>query len=1169
MSKDKPVYLYDNDKWMLAEEIRDIFFYFCHTWSWSFANVLENSCGRNYKKVLGIFKGTDMSFYYGEEDSAKFEKYLVDKIEKDPKFGRDINTNIYKYSDELYKFANKLANTNLVEVTNDKIALLIIQEFKIHTGLYEWGWLSNATDMFHATFTNRLKDKLKMYVNDDETINNYLNILSTPRKNSVITEQELEFLNIIAGIQNRDQKVRVVTKSNLQNEELHLIEGYRAKYHHVKYLWVGTKGTYTIRDYIEQINEFLSKNLNASDEIKRINIELIKKQKEKERLENKLKLSSELNSLIAVYSEFMLTKAYRREAQLKWSYEFNKLLIEIARRLKISLGQAYFLLPKEIENALITGKIDRDILKEREKFSVYYTEKDFEKIYTGKEALELSKQVAIKSYDGVSEITGQCANVGHVSGVVKIINTISDMPKMQQGDILVAITTNPDILPAMKKAAAFVTEQGGITSHAAIVARELGTPCIIGTKIAAKVLKDGDYVDVDATKGIVRKIKREDMKQTAKKQLQVIAPIKLEKPVVKTRPELILWFKDLSKTDIPTVGGKGANLGEMFNHFPIPNGFCITVNSYKRFLEETGLDKAIYGMLDTLNVNDNDQLEKVSKKIRNMILEKPFPKDMERLIKENYSKLKNKKVAVRSSATAEDLPTASFAGQQDTYLNIKGEKAVFDAVQRCWASLFTSRAIYYREENNFEHRDVLISVVVQEMIDADYAGVMFTVDPVNRKYILIEAVEGLGEALVSGQVTPNSYFVHKTDEKVMEKTEHFAFDEGLIHRIAELGRKIETHYKCPMDIEYATKDDKIYILQARPITTLGESLADSRVLYRKLMSRSMFLLACQIWDTGERIRMPELLNGAYSFDPLFSHREGMGIDIYYNFTDPKQAPSNLIEYLTSNKYFFRDQKRIFDSKCNQIRKLVKSGTKNDFKILYNLMIDVWPLIAISTVIVNEENIKVDKNLNLLSHAVRKESDGVLHWGVEKLFEFAVDIVPSAYKGLVGYLKYNEINSQKLPKISELVKRRKSYVYHNGKLYSGDTLTKYSKENRIDIEGYIGEEKTGYKGYINGETAFKGKIKGRVALVFERTDVGKVKKGDILVTPMTTPNLIVAMQKAAAFVTDEGGITCHAAIVARELKKPCIIATKIATKVLKDGDLVEVDANNSIIRILKN
>ena len=285
--------------------------------------------------------------------------------------------------------------------------------------------------------------------------------------------------------------------------------------------------------------------------------------------------------------------------------------------------------------------------------------------------------------------------------------------------------------------------------------------------------------------------------------------------------ENILWLKDVKKGDVPSVGGKGANLGEMFSHFNVPNGFCITVNCYTHFMKETGIGEHIHGLLDKLDVEGTEQLDQTSEEIRKLILKQKFPADLREEILKNYKKLKNKKVAVRSSATAEDLPTASFAGQQDTYLNIYGAEKVVEAVQKCWASLFTSRAIYYREKKNFHHRDVLISVVVQEMAEPEYAGVVFTIDPVNKKYILIEVVEGLGEQLVSGQVTPNSYFLNKKTHIIEEKSEHFKIKHSLIEMVSRMGEKIEAHYKHPQDIEFVIdKKGKLFIVQSRAITTL-------------------------------------------------------------------------------------------------------------------------------------------------------------------------------------------------------------------------------------------------------------------------------------------------------------------------------------------------------------
>jgi len=305
----------------------------------------------------------------------------------------------------------------------------------------------------------------------------------------------------------------------------------------------------------------------------------------------------------------------------------------------------------------------------------------------------------------------------------------------------------------------------------------------------------------------------------------------------------ILWFKDISITDIPLVGGKGASLGELFEVAPIPDGFVITAQAFDHFLSP--IKEKIMDILDILDVEDTKKLDKASHEIKELILEKEFPLELKKEILRSYGSLQGF-VAVRSSATAEDLPTASFAGQQDTYLNIKKED-LLESVQKCWASLFNSRAIYYREKNNFKHEDVLIAVVVQKMVDSQKAGVMFTANVVTnvKSEIIIEGAFGLGEAVVSGQVTPDYYLVDKKTESIKEKNINiqefglFRKKDGGVEKITiknpedsvltdlevkeltKLGLKIEKHYKHPQDIEWGIDGKgKIYILQSRPITTL-------------------------------------------------------------------------------------------------------------------------------------------------------------------------------------------------------------------------------------------------------------------------------------------------------------------------------------------------------------
>jgi pyruvate, water dikinase len=317
----------------------------------------------------------------------------------------------------------------------------------------------------------------------------------------------------------------------------------------------------------------------------------------------------------------------------------------------------------------------------------------------------------------------------------------------------------------------------------------------------------------------------------------------------------VMWFKDLSKKSLAEAGGKGANLGEMLqNGFPIPNGFVVTAGSYYKHLEANNLREPITRILGALDVNDNDALMKAAEQIQEMIVKGSMPVDVQNDIVTSYKQLcemvgRQVYVAVRSSATAEDLPTASFAGQQSTYLNVLGPEDVVKSVKDCWASLFEPRAIFYRVENKFEHMKVGLAAVVQMMVQSEKAGVVFTVDPLYQDpdILSIETAYGLGEVVVSGQVTPDTYRVDKNEFKIVDKTVakqpwmlikidgknkrveikdeaqgRQKLSDLEIKDLAKICKKIEEHYGYPQDIEYGFEKENLYIVQSRPITTLTD-----------------------------------------------------------------------------------------------------------------------------------------------------------------------------------------------------------------------------------------------------------------------------------------------------------------------------------------------------------
>ncbi|HLD62279.1 MAG TPA: phosphoenolpyruvate synthase [Candidatus Norongarragalinales archaeon] len=451
----------------------------------------------------------------------------------------------------------------------------------------------------------------------------------------------------------------------------------------------------------------------------------------------------------------------------------------------------------------------------------------------------------------------------------------------------------------------------------------------------------------------------------------------------------VYWLNELSKSSLSTAGGKGANLAEMINSgFPVPNAFIVGAETYFDFVKLNGLEKTISEETKNLNYEDTAAVQKASQAIKTAILNARMQNDVAADITRSYNKLCDAKgvilssaeevfVAVRSSATAEDLPGASFAGQQATFLNVKGSERLVNAVKACWASLFEARAIYYRNEKGFEHLRVGIAVVVQKMVQSEKSGIAFTVDPVtqNENNIIIEAGFGLGEAIVSGSVTPDKYIVDKRNfeiiEKVFEKQERMlvktskgdewvAVEQELqevqklsneeINALARICADIEKHYAFPQDIEFAFEGKNIFIVQSRAITTLKNK-------------------------------------GIETAKTLFEN-----------------AP---------------------------------------------------------------------QNASVSAHG------------------------------------------------------------------TGKVL-------------------------LQGLPASPGIATGAVKIILDLSHLNKIQKVDILVTKMTTPDFVPAMKRATAIITDEGGMTAHAAIVSRELGIPCIVGSRKATSILSDGQVITVDAKRGVV-----
>lgn len=434
----------------------------------------------------------------------------------------------------------------------------------------------------------------------------------------------------------------------------------------------------------------------------------------------------------------------------------------------------------------------------------------------------------------------------------------------------------------------------------------------------------------------------------------------------------VFGLQDIDKTNLKVVGGKGANLGELtrIEGIHVPDGFCISTEAFKRIIGERSSINELLDQLSLLKVEDRDKIGELSGEIRRLIEGIAIPQDVHAEITHHLSGLDEKNAyAVRSSATAEDLPAASFAGQQDTYLNIIGKEAILKHISKCWASLFTERAVTYRIQNGFDHRQVHLAVVVQKMVFPQAAGILFTADPVtsHRKVLSIDASFGLGEALVSGLVNADNYKVRNgkvIDKKIFtKKLAIYALPDGgtkeqeiepekqnkqtltdeQILSLARMGRKIEEHFGRPQDIEWCLVDDTFYIVQSRPITTLypipeandQENHVYLSVGHQQMMTDAMKPLGLSFWLLTTPASM-RTAGGRLFVDvaPMLASPAGRKtmIDVLGK-SDPliKDALTTIIERGDFIKSVPDDKKEQSPGKSNKGRSLPDYQTLNDYE----------------------------------------------------------------------------------------------------------------------------------------------------------------------------------------------------------------------------------------------
>ncbi len=600
-------------------------------------------------------------------------------------------------------------------------------------------------------------------------------------------------------------------------------------------------------------------------------------------------------------------------------------------------------------------------------------------------------------------------------------------------------------------------------------------------------------------------------------------------------------------------GGKGSSLIKLKNlGYNVPDFFVLTIDFFREFVDFNNLNN-IYN-LD--NLTNNEEYKK-------KILNGNFSEEMLRRLYNEFDQLGSNKVSVRSSAIQEDGKNKSFAGQFYTGLNVSKDNLVVE-IKKCYASLFEDNIINYI---NNKTNQLEMAVVVQKMINSNYSGVAFSTDfnVNNSNFIFIEACKGIGEKLVSGKVTPTKYYIRKKMNYIDQIIGDKLPIESEIISISKLAQKIESDYNMQMDIEWAINNHKIYILQARPIVGISKM----KKLFKMVLSRPKILVYMQIEEETERLGISKVLNSLYYLKPIFYFCNNI-FEEYYNYTSIEENVNLMVNYIL--KYY---KKRFIEYvneallACKNIENDLDKLSIDEIKYLCNKIFPINNIVNFLEARLYNENVeKTKEDIDFIKYVIKdREYYDEIEYRIDDELEKRIkEKLTKEYLGFYRVMTIDEIFKDKKVSVDELKARNNGFAFYDGKIILKKDLNNFFKENAFNIV-LKEEEKIIKEDCIKGSVAYPGKVKGIAKIVYSIEDTKKINEGDIIISPMTVPNFIDAVKRAIAIVTDEGGTVCHAALIARELKKTCIVGTKNATKILKDGMIIEVDGDMGIVKII--
>jgi phosphohistidine swiveling domain-containing protein len=678
-------------------------------------------------------------------------------------------------------------------------------------------------------------------------------------------------------------------------------------------------------------------------------------------------------------------------------------------------------------------------------------------------------------------------------------------------------------------------------------------------------------------------------------------------------PQLIYRLSELNASHVAEAGGKGASLGELIQaQAPVPPGFVVSSCAFRDYFFQGELKRAVIDVIQRLNAQQLP-LPQARAEIRACLEGIAFPEELTVAVRQATDELQSERVSVRSSATCEDSATSAWAGQLETWLDVSPNE-ITDRIRDCWLSLFSESALAYGATHGFASGEIAMAVVVQRMVDSEISGIGFSVHPVTQEpeIQLIEACLGLGEAIVSGRIVPDQFVVQRGARKILESsigdqkealwlgagTEKPVWEQldgrgsepkisvEQVTEFAGILARLHDHYGHPIDTEWAIENGNFQILQARPITTLAaeydQPLIDPGFEWQFCVRRPFFLLAGSILPYWMDAKHADNTLGAHLNEVLLIQDETGMMNVFY----PQRSADAFLNRI--GELFQNDREEMIRilryglgiyAQSPAVIKQGLSGFENlteleDFfadVAQHTTVFPAWVLIYIE-----QEGI-VDPEVRGLAEQIRSHS---LYPVIERQILEPLAIQTAEQLGftepdracdlfLWSELKAGTVTRELLESRLQSVEAGERYIFQvnagaeSFQLVSqtGYLLTRLAKQRqRLPVSD---------AGELTGQVAWSGIFRGRARVVLCLDSQGYTLQADeVLVSIQSNPALLPLMKTCGAIVTDDGGIACHAAILARELKKPTLIGTGKATKTIREGDLIEVDTYAQVVRILE-